>query len=67
MRRAHWYVPESLTGRRVIFSTPSLNLSVPSLVAIAVGCDVFRPDARTLIDALINIQSRLLFQIRSLI
>ncbi|KAF8546602.1 hypothetical protein OG21DRAFT_1491046 [Imleria badia] len=25
------------------------------LVVMAVGCDVFRPDARTLIDALINI------------
>ncbi|KAN0081729.1 Armadillo-type fold [Tylopilus felleus] len=27
------------------------------LIAIAVGCDVFRPDARALIDALINIQN----------
>lgn len=27
------------------------------LVAIAVGRDVFRPDARTLVDTLINIQS----------
>ena len=25
---------------------------------MAVGCDIFRPDARTLIDALINIQSK---------
>ncbi|KAH7883434.1 ARM repeat-containing protein [Phlebopus sp. FC_14] len=27
------------------------------LIAIAVGCDVFRPDARALIDSLINIQN----------
>ncbi|KAF8417609.1 hypothetical protein L210DRAFT_2472613 [Boletus edulis BED1] len=28
---------------------------------IAVGCDVFRPDAQPLVDALINIQSRTAF------
>lgn len=55
MCRAHWCVPDCLTAP----STPRLNptLCAPP-VAMAVGCDVFRPDARTLIDALINIQSR---------
>ena len=47
MRRAHWCVPESLIKANMVFI----------LVAIAVGRDVFRPDARTLVDTLINIQS----------
>lgn len=47
MCRAHWCVPEPLINANIFFI----------VVAIAVGCDVFRPDARTLIGALINIQS----------
>lgn len=65
-----WNVQGSLVcTRRLDEPGPSDDFSHPltnfipraPLVAIAVGCDVFRPDARTLIDALIHIQSRTCF------
>ncbi|KAH0825818.1 hypothetical protein J3R83DRAFT_8824 [Lanmaoa asiatica] len=51
-----WHVPDpSDDFLHLLTKPPFLLLCTP--VAIAVGCDVFRPDARTLVDALIDIQS----------